>query len=150
MDNKTYQIDEEFVGNKEGNRIHMYVPEEKTGVAYLSGCSIVGGGVLMFDITGDLPNYLGKTNTTYSHDVFVRNDTIYSSDMNVGVFSIIDATNKSNPTVIANQRTPFQFTHNTWLSDDSKTIYTTDEIGNAPLAAYDISDVNDIKALDKV
>lgn len=128
---------------------HNIFIEEKTGVAYLSGCSIVGGGILMFDITGDLPSYLGKTNTPYSHDVFVRNDTIYSSDMNIGVFSIIDATNKNNPTVIANQRTPFQFTHNTWLSDDSKTIYTTDEIGDAPLAAYDISDVNDIKALDQ-
>ncbi len=128
---------------------HNIYIEEKTGVAYLSGCSIVGGGVLMFDITGELPAYLGKTNTTYSHDVYVRNDTIYSADMNIGVFSIIDATNKSNPTVIANQSTPFQFTHNTWLSDDGKTIFTTDEIGNSPLAAYDISDVNDIKALDE-
>ncbi len=127
---------------------NLYI-EEKTGVAYLSGCSVVEGGVLMFDITGDLPRYLGKTNTTYSHDVFVRNDTIYSSDMNIGVFSIIDATNKSNPIVIANQRTPFQFTHNTWLSDDSKTIFTTDELGDAPLAAYDISAINDIKELDK-
>ena len=128
---------------------HNIFIEEQTGVAYLAGCSVVGGGVLMFDITGDLPSYLGKTNTTYSHDVFVRNDTIYSSDMNIGVFSIIDATNKSNPVVIANQRTPFQFTHNTWLSDDSKTIFTTDELGDSPLAAYDISDINDIKALDQ-
>ena len=107
------------------------------------------GGVLMFDITGELPVYLGKTNTTYSHDVYVRNDTIYSADINSGVFSIIDVTNKNNPKVIANQRTPFQVTHNTWLSDNGKTIYTTDELGNAPVAAYDISDVHDIKALDQ-
>jgi len=140
---------ESFGGLGRLGACHNIYIEEKTGVAYLSGCRIVEGGVLMFDITGEFPVYLGKTNTTYSHDVFVRNDTIYSSDMNVGVFSVIDATNKNNPIVIANQRTPFQFTHNTWLSDDSKTIYTTDEIGNAPVAAYDISDIQDIKALDQ-
>lgn len=140
---------ESFGGLGRLGACHNLYIEEKTGVAYLSGCSIVSGGILMFDITGELPVYLGKTNTTYSHDVYVRNDTIYSSDMNLGVFSIIDATNKNNPVVIANQRTPLQFTHNTWLSDDSKTIYTTDETGNAPVAAYDISDVHDIKALDQ-
>lgn len=128
---------------------HNIYIEEKTGVAYLSGCNVVSGGVLMFDITQELPVYLGKTNTTYSHDVFVRNDTIYSSDLNLGVFSIIDATNKSNPIVLANQPTPFQFTHNTWLSDDSKTIFTTDELEDAPVTAYDISDITDIKVLDQ-
>jgi len=128
---------------------HNIYIEEKTGVAYLSGCNIVTGGVLMFDITGDLPVYLGKTNTGYSHDVYVRNDTLYSSDMNEGVLSITDVTNKSNPILLATQNTPFQFTHNTWLSDNGKAIYTTDELGNAPVAAYDISDLNDIRTLDQ-
>ncbi len=140
---------ESFAGFGRLGACHNIYIEEKTGVAYLSGCSIVNGGVLMFDITGELPVYLGKTNNAYSHDVYVRNDTIYSSDINMGVFSIIDATNKNRPVVIANQPTPFQVTHNTWLSDDGKTIFTTDETGNASVAAYDISDVNDIKALDQ-
>jgi len=128
---------------------HNIYIEEATGVAYLSGCSVVNGGVIMLDIKGDKPVYLGKTNTGYSHDVYVRNDTLYSSDLNEGFFSVTDVRDKTNPKVLATQQTPFQFTHNTWLSDDSKTIFTTDELGNAPIAAYDISNLDDIRALDQ-
>jgi len=128
---------------------HNIYIEEKTGIAYLSGCNGNGLGVIMVDIKPEVPVYIGKTNTTYSHDVFVRNDTIYSSDMDEGVFTIIDATNKNVPVVIANQQTPSQFTHNVWLSDDGKTLFSTDEVNDAPVAAYDISDLSDIRLLDK-
>lgn len=128
---------------------HNIYIEEATGIAYLSGCSVVTGGVIMLDIKGEKPVYLGKTNTGYSHDVYVRNDTLYSSDIDDGFFSITDVRDKSNPILLATQRTPLQFTHNTWLSDDSKTIFTTDELGNAPVAAYDISDLQDIQILNQ-
>ena len=45
--------------------------------------------------------------------------------------------------------TPFNGTHNAWLSDDGQVVFTTDEVGNAPTTAYDISDVSDIKELDQ-
>lgn len=128
---------------------HNIYIEEATGVAYLSGCSVVSGGVIMLDIKGDKPVYLGTTPNPYSHDVYVRNDTMYSSDVFSGFFTVIDVKDKTNPKVLTTQQTPFQFTHNTWLSDDSKTIFTTDETGDAPVAAYDISDLQDIKALDQ-
>lgn len=127
---------------------HNIFIEEATGVAYLSGCSVVNGGVIMLDVKGDKPVYLGTTPNPYSHDAFVRNDTLYSSDVFSGFFSVVDVTDKSNPVIISTQRTPSQFTHNAWLSDDSKTIYTTDETGNAPVAAYDISDLQDIQLID--
>ena len=149
LDSTAYQYWETInpqVG-KIGSCHNIYI-EEATGIAYLSGCSN-GLGVIIVDIKPETPVYLGKTNTGYSHDVFVRNDTIYSSDMDEGVFSIIDATSKNAPTVIANQNTPSRFTHNTWLSDDGKTLFTTDEVMDAPVAAYDISDLTDIQLLDR-
>ena len=127
---------------------NLYI-EEKTGVAYLSGCVGLSGGVIMLDLTGEIPVYLGKTNGGYSHDVYVRNDTLYSSDIFDGYFTVVDVTDKSNPMLLATQGTPAQFTHNTWLSDDGKTIFTTDETNNAPIAAYDISDLEDIQLLDQ-
>ncbi len=127
---------------------HNIFIEEATGVAYLSGCSVVNNGVIMLDVKGDKPVYLGRTPNPYSHDAYVRNDTLYSSDVFSGFFSVVDVTDKSNPTIISTQRTPSQFTHNAWLSDDSKTLYTTDETGNAPVAAYDISDLQDIQLID--
>lgn len=128
---------------------HNIYIEEKTGIAYLSGCINVTGGVIMVDVNPEIPVYLGTTTTSYSHDVYVRNDTVYSADFGEGVFSISDATNKSNAVLLANQLTPLMGTHNVWLSDNGKTIFTTDEVMNAPVAAYDISDLMDIKLLDK-
>jgi len=128
---------------------HNIYIEEKTGIAYLSGCSSSGLGVIIVDVKPEIPVYLGKTNTSYSHDVFVRNDTIYSSDIDEGVFTVIDGTNKNAPVVIANQNTPSRFTHNTWLSDNGKTLFTTDEVNDAPVTAYDVSDLSDIRLLDR-
>lgn len=128
---------------------HNIYIEEKTGIAYLSGCISNGSGVIMVDIKPEIPVYLGKTNSGYSHDVFVRNDTIYSSDIDDGVFTIIDVTDKNVPITLANQNTPSRFTHNTWLSDNGKTIFTTDEVNDAPIASYDISNLSDIQLLDR-
>ncbi len=128
---------------------NLYI-DEQTGIAYLAGCNVNNGGILMVDVTNpDSLAYIGALDARYSHDVYVRNDTVYSSDISAGYLSIMDATDKANPVLLATQTTPFRFTHNAWLSDDGKTVFTTDERGNAPVAAYDISDLSDIKFLDE-
>ena len=129
---------------------HNLFIDEQSGIAYLSGCNVNSGGVLMVDVTNpDSLVLIGALDPRYSHDVFVRNDTVYSSDINAGFLSITDATDRANPQLLATQRTPFSFTHNAWLSDDSNVVFTTDERGNAPVAAYDISDLSDIQFLDE-
>ena len=57
---------------------------------------------------------------------------------------------KSNPVVVGTKQTPNQLTHNTWLSDDGKTVFTTDETANAFIAAYDITSLNNITEVDKI
>ena len=128
---------------------NLYI-DENTGIAYLSGCNVNNGGILMVDVTNpDSLEYIGALDARYSHDVYVRNDTVYSSDISDGFLSIMDATNKDSIRLLATQTTPFRFTHNAWLSDNGKVVFTTDERGNAPVAAYDISDLSDIKFLDE-
>lgn len=123
---------------------------DENGYLYLSGCSIANG-VMIFDLNADPinPPYLGRTPTNYSHDVYVRGDTLWTSDFNDGVFSVVDVTNKQAPTLLATQPTAFQGTHNAWLSDDGDYLFTTDERPNAFVEAYDVSDLNNIERIDQ-
>jgi hypothetical protein len=61
---------------------------------------------------------------------------------------VIDLKDKTAPQLVTNQPTPGLFNHNTWLSNDSKTLYTTDEKPNTPLASFDITDLDNITLLD--
>ncbi len=128
---------------------NIYIDEN--GVAYIAGSTLNEGGMLFIDVATNPmnPSYLGAGPAVYSHDVFVRGDTMWSADISEGYFSVVDITDKSNPVIMATQPTPFLFTHNVWLSDDGNTLYTTDETANAPVAAYDVSDLSNIQLLDE-
>jgi len=134
---------------------NLYISPDR-GVIYTSGgdfrtngVGVNRGGILMFDITADPMNpvYIGKGPEVYSHDVFVLNDTMYSSDIFAGELSIYDISDLDNVEKLGSTPTPFTFTHNAWTPTDGQTIFTTDERANAPVAAYDISDKDDIKQL---
>lgn len=119
------------------------------GFAYLYGGTF--SGALICDLADPWnPTVAGLYSTVYIHDGFVRDNKIYGAHIYAGYFSIIDVSNKATPTLLKTHNTPNNFTHNTWLSDDSKTVFTTDEVSNSFLAAYDISDINNIMELDRV
>ncbi len=128
---------------------NIYIDE--FGYAYLAGCDLNNGGMLIIDVftTPGQPEFVSAAPNVYSHDVFTRDNKMYSSEIFSGVFTIYDVTDKQNITSLGSQPTPFNFTHNAWLSDDSNTIFTTDELANAPIGAYDISDPSDIVELDQ-
>ncbi|MEM9992026.1 MAG: choice-of-anchor B family protein, partial [Bacteroidota bacterium] len=124
---------------------------DEFGYAYLAGCNLNGGGPIFVDVFSEPGNpiYAGKGDARYAHDVYARNNIMYGSDIYVGNFSVTNVIDKSNPILIASQPTPFLFTHNTWLSDDGNTLFTTDERADAPTAAYDISNLANIQLLDE-
>lgn len=124
---------------------------DTNGTAFLSGCNLNEGGVIMFDVatTPGTPLYLGSTSTTYSHDNFARGDTVWSADIYEGFFSATDVSDKQNPVILAQQTTSYNFTHNCWLSDDGNYLFTTDERANAYVDAFDVSDLTDIKKIDR-
>ncbi len=123
---------------------------------YLYGSKLFGGGAIVADLTNPwTPTYAGKYsvgtgNAPYVHDGYVRNDTLFASHIYKGYFSIVDFRDKANPIELNNQFTPNNFTHNTWLSTNSKTLFTTDEITNSFLTSYDVSDPSNINELDKI
>jgi choice-of-anchor B domain-containing protein len=143
-------------------RIHALHIDEDKGFAYLfggvsyittaTGSTPTNGEAIVVDIKTDPlnPRYVGKSVGGYVHDGYVRGDTLFSGNIYAGIFSIVDFRDKTNPITINTQRTPTAFNHNSWLSDDSKTLFTTDENQGSYLGAYDVSNPRDIKFLDKI
>ncbi len=127
---------------------NIYIDE--FGYAYLSGSNINSGGLLYIDVFSNpgQPEFVGNGPAIYSHDIYARNNIAYSSEIGEGHFTIYDVTDKTNTIAMGVQGTTGAFTHNTWLSDDETILYTTDEVSNAPVGAYDISDPTDIQLLD--
>lgn len=128
---------------------NIYIDEN--GWAYLMGGNLNDGGIIFVDVFSEpgSPKFGGYGAPIYSHDAYVRNNIMYSAEISDGQFTLYDVTDKSNPISLASQQTPFNFCHNTWLSDDGSVLFTTDEKANASTAAYDISDPSDIKLLDE-
>ncbi len=128
---------------------NLYIDDD--GFGYLAGCNISVGGIIILDLFTDPlnPTMVGYADQSYSHDVFTKGDRMYTSEIFEGWFAIYDISDKSNPTRIATQTTGTEFTHNAWTSPDENFIFTTDERPNAYVEAYDISDPQDIKMLDR-
>ena len=123
---------------------------DENGVAYLCG-SNGSLGTLMLNVNANPTNppVLGSYTTRYVHDLFVRGDTMWTAEINNGIFSVVNVTNKAAPVVLATQSTSSNFTHNLWLSDNGQFLYTTDEVSGANVDAYDVSDLSDIQEVDR-
>ncbi|MBN8679591.1 MAG: choice-of-anchor B family protein [Chitinophagales bacterium] len=135
------------------NAIHALHIDEKKGYLYAWGGDLFGGGAKIFDIKTDPwnPKYVGKYDALgYIHDGYVDNDTMYSGHIYAGQFAVVNMADKSNPELINTQGTPGAFTHNTWLANDRKTLLSTDEVNNSFLTAFDVSNPDDIRQLDKI
>ena len=130
------------------DRCHnLYIDD---GFIYLSGCNnILGITILDVNDTPSDPVSVGAANLQYSHDVFVRDNLMFTSEINLGQLGIYDISDKSDPQLVATQPTSSLFTHNAWSSDDNKYVYTTDERSNATLDAYDISNLDEIIRIDQ-
>lgn len=125
---------------------------DENGHAYICGSNNGNGGAIILDVSVDPlnPIELGRYNDFYMHDIFVRGDTLWGGAINDGFFVVVDVSDPTNCTTMATHFTPTTFSHNVWLSDDGNTLFTTDEVSNAYVAAYDVSNINSISELDRV
>jgi choice-of-anchor B domain-containing protein len=124
----------------------------ENGYAYIFGANRGEGGVIILDLNTNpmQPIEVGVYDVSYVHDGYERNDTLYTGHIYDGYFSILDVSDHSNPVLLATQSTPNFFTHNIWPSADGSIVYTTDEISGAFVAAYDISNLQQIQEVDRV
>ncbi len=125
---------------------------DEKGFAYLFAPDIEGIGTLIVDLKSDPlhPSIVGTYNDTYVHDGFVRGDTMWTAEIFTGTLNAVDVSDKQNLIWLGGTTTPDSFTHNCWVSPDNKVAFTTDEKGDAFITSYDVSDVTDMKELDRV
>ncbi len=132
------------------NKCHnIYIDE--FGYAYLAGCNLNSGGMLIVDVHTDPgnPTFESAAPAVYAHDVYVQDNKMYAAEIWAGNLGIYDVTDKQNVFLLASQQTPFSFTHNAWVNGAGSVAFTTDEKANGPVTAYDISDLDDIVELDQ-
>lgn len=110
------------------------------------------GGIMMLDLRNDpwQPQLAGIYDTRYVHDVYTRGNLAYAGEINDGLLTILDITDKSTATELGSRSYINSFTHNTWLNDAGDVCFTTDELNAAYIYAWDVSDPTDIRQLDRI
>ncbi len=124
---------------------------DENGILYIFGSDYGQGGALMYDLNADpsAPIELGVFDDYYIHDGFVRGDTLWASSIYDGFLGIVDVSDKANAFEVTSFNTPSNFTHNSWPNDNNNYLFTTDEVSNAYVGSYDVSDFSNITELDR-
>lgn len=145
-----------FVGTDDHpfSRAHTLFIDEN-GIAYLFGYNVLTGadeGAYIVDLNLDPmhPIFLSEINSVYIHDGYVRGDTLWAAAVYEGALHVFDVSDKTTPILIGVQPTSGSATHNCWLSDDGKYLFTTDEIQFGFISSFDVTDITDIKQLDQI
>jgi choice-of-anchor B domain-containing protein len=123
---------------------------DDNGFLYVFGSNYSQGGAIIYDLNVNSINLakVGEIDNWYVHDGYAQNDTAYLANVYEGFFSIFDVSDKANPVLLGTALTPSIFTHNIW-GDNSGHVYTTDEVSNGYIAAYDVSNPTTPFLIDK-
>jgi choice-of-anchor B domain-containing protein len=113
---------------------------------YLNGANYNGGGIVILDITNrENPVKRGNGPAPYSHDCFIKDDTLYAANIySPSKLSIINVTNKDNPLLITQFAYPNAVCHNVWTSENRRWLLTTDEGGSNHLKLWDAQNLNNL------
>ena len=133
------------------NTIHNLWVDE-AGFLYTAGGNTLNGGVAVLDLNENpwLPKLADGYDLTYVHDLYVRNGLGYTAEIYEGRLAIVDFRAPAGPEVLGSTTYIDGFTHNTWLNDAGDVCFTTDELSAAYIYAWDVSDPEDIRMLDRI
>ena len=124
---------------------NIYIDE--LGRLYVFGSNVGKGGALIFDLNAnpEAPEFVGIEDLFYYHDGYARGDTLWVAAVYDGLIAAFDVGLPFAPRLLGQVRTPGSLAHNIWPSDDNKTVYTTDEIPNGLIAAFDVTDLQNMR-----
>lgn len=153
-------VSKSWTGGTAGNLTSIHALHIDGNYVYLYGSKLFNGGALVADISDPYnPVYVGNYQSTgggngnkpaYVHDGYVRNDTLYACHIYAGYTDIVDFKDKKKPKALGSVETPNKFSHNSWLNENSKVMFTTDEVNYSFLTAYDVSDPANITEIDRI
>lgn len=107
---------------------HTITLDTSSGRIYLNGSNVANMLVLDVSQDPDKPVFVAANTLAggYIHDSYVRNDTIYASSGNQGLY-IFDFTDPQSPDSLAHISTG-GYNHNSWLNMEGTHAYYTEEI----------------------
>ncbi len=121
----------------------LWIDEE--GYLYAAGARTATGtsvGMRILSLANPtFPALVGTYSLRYVHDIYVRNRVGYAAEINDGLVTILDLSNRSAPVVLSSIPSPLQVTHNTWLSDDARHLAVSDETAGGFLTIYDVGNL---------
>lgn len=122
------------------------------GWAYICGANRGNGGIIILDIHTNpfAPIEVGAFDDWYCHDAFSQGNRLYGAHISDGLLSIIDVTDRTNPILLGTKLTPSTATHNVWVTSNNQYAVTTDEVQNAYVTLYDVSNPSSIVELDRI
>ncbi len=125
---------------------------DEFGKLYIFGADNGSGGAIICDVSENPmnPTELGRFNNFYLHDGMARGDTLWGAGIYQGVLAAIDVSNPANPSIMGTVSTPGQFAHNCWISDDGTHVFTTDEISDGYIGAYNVEDLGNMFETDRI
>ena len=101
-------------------------------------------GILILDLTDPVqPAWAGSWTTTYVHDLYVKNDTLYACDIGKGDLYILDVLDKGNIQTLA-VLDSIQSVHSVWTTEDSRFIITMAEREGGHIKFWDALDYANI------
>lgn len=129
---------------------NLYIDE--FGKLYIFGADNGSGGAIICDVASSPmnPQELGRFNNYYLHDGMARGDTLWGAGIYQGVLAAIDVSDPGSPTIMGTVSTPGQFAHNCWVSDDGTHVFTTDEISDGYIGAYNVEDLGNMFETDRI
>ena len=119
---------------------------DEAGYLYACGTATAGGaaaGMRILSLANPSnPVSVGVYSLRYVHDIYVRDGIGYAAEINNGLVTVLDLTNRSAPVVRSSIASPKGATHNTWLTDDDRYLAVTDETSGGSLTIYDVGNLN--------
>ena len=112
------------------------VPQDAHNIAiegdylYMMGGDPSGLAIYSLQPDPTSPQLVGTHNPYYYHDILVRGDTLYAAAIFGEGIDILDISDRSNPSLIANFNYPGSGAHNICSTEDGSHIFVGDEIGS--------------------
>lgn len=128
--------------NKTFTSAHTLTVDAERGLLFANGANGRNGGMRVLDIgrNPEDPAEVGSFSGFYIHDGHVRGTTYYASAIYDGFEALLDTSDPVRIKEISRFFTGGRFTHNSWLTQDGRYLFTTDERSGRPLEGWDVID----------
>ena len=125
--------------NRTFDSAHSLWIDEERGLLYAHGTR-TGMHVLDVASNPEDPREVGVFTNFYIHDSYGRGDLLYAAAINDGFLAILNVADPAHIQEVTRFFTGGRFTHNAWLTRDSRYLFTTDERISRPIEGWDLSD----------